>query len=134
MKAKILVIEDNEQNIYLVTFILEKNGCQVIQAREGREGINLARQSKPDLILLDIQQPGMDGYAVAQELRQNGELCDIPIVAVTSYAMSGDRERVLAAGCTGYIEKPIDPETFAAEIEKYLPTPETKHIKEVDND
>ncbi len=120
MQAHLLIIEDNEQNIYLVTFLLEKNGYRVTQARDGREGIALARLSKPDMILLDIQLPVMDGYAVARELRQNGELRNVPIVAVTSYAMSGDRERALAAGCTGCIEKPIDPETFTAEIERYL--------------
>lgn len=120
MQAHLLIIEDNEQNIYLVTFLLEKNGYRVTQARDGREGIALARLSKPDMILLDIQLPVMDGYAVARELRQNGELRNVPIVAVTYYAMSGDRERALAAGCMGYIEKPIDPETFTAEIERYL--------------
>jgi len=121
MKPKILVIEDNEQNMYLVTFILEKYGCQVVQAWDGREGIELARQVKPALILLDIQLPVMDGYAVARELRSNLALADVPIVAVTSYAMVGDRERILAAGCAGYIEKPINPEMFIPEIEQYLP-------------
>ncbi|MDZ4164531.1 MAG: response regulator [Smithellaceae bacterium] len=116
----ILVIEDNEQNLYLVTFILEKNGYQVIAARDGWEGIELAHQVKPDLILLDIQLPVIDGYAVARELRQNQELEGIPIVAVTSFAMTGDRERTLAAGCIGYIEKPINPETFMKDIEEYL--------------
>ena len=120
MKATILVIEDNERNMYLVAFILEKSGYQVIQARDGQAGIALARQIKPDLILLDIQLPVMDGYAVARELTKNGELRDTPLVAVTSYAMVGDRERVLAAGCVGYIEKPINPTTFVAEIEQYL--------------
>jgi CheY-like chemotaxis protein len=121
MKATILVIEDNEKNAYLVTFILEKCGYQVIQARDGEAGIALARQIKPDLILLDVQLPVMDGYAVARELTRNGELRGIPIVAVTSYALVGDRERILAAGCGGYIEKPINPPTFVAEIEQYLP-------------
>ena len=121
MKATILVIEDNETNMYLVTFILEKSGYQVIQARDGQAGIALARQSRPALILLDIQLPVMDGYAVARELRENNELRDIPIVAVTSHAMVGDRERVLAAGCGGYLEKPINPVTFVSEIEQYLP-------------
>jgi len=129
MQAYLLIIEDNEQNIYLLTFLLEKNGYHVTQARDGREGIALARRSKPDLILLDIQLPEMDGYAVARELRQNGELGNIPIVAVTSYAMSGDRERALAAGCTGYIEKPINPETFTAEIEQYLISSQSKPPK-----
>jgi len=121
MKPKILVIEDNEQNLYLITFILEKNGYEVVQARDGREGIELAGQVKPTLILLDIQLPVMDGYAVARVLRRGPALADVPIVAVTSYAMAGDRERVLAAGCVGYIEKPINPETFISEIEQYLP-------------
>ena len=120
MKPKILVIEDNEQNMYLVTFILEKHGYQAVQAWDGREGIELARQVKPALILLDIQLPVMDGYAVARELRSNPALADVPIVAVTSYAMVGDRERVLAAGCVGYIKKPINPETFMAEVEQHL--------------
>ncbi|MCK4696987.1 MAG: response regulator [Dehalococcoidia bacterium] len=121
MKPKILVIEDNEQNIYLVTFILEKHGYQVVQARDGREGIELAGRVQPALILLDIQLPEMDGYAVGRELRSNPALDDVPIVAVTSYAMAGDRERILAAGCDGYIEKPINPETFIDDVEQYLP-------------
>jgi two-component system, cell cycle response regulator DivK len=120
MKSKILVIEDNEQNMYLVNFILEKYGYQVIQARNGDEGVSQARQHKPDLILLDIQLPVMDGYAVARALRKNEVLAKIPIVAVTSYAMPGDREHALAAGCTGYIEKPIDPDTFITQVEQYL--------------
>jgi len=121
MKPKILVIEDNEQNLYLIAFILEKHGYEVVQARDGREGIESAGRVKPALIILDIQLPVMDGYAVAWELRSNPALADIPIVAVTSYAMVGDRERILAAGCSGYIEKPINPETFMAEVEQHLP-------------
>ncbi len=120
MKRKILVIEDNEQNIYLMTFILENNGYEVVQARDGREGIELAGRVKPTLILLDIQLPDIDGYDVARELRSNPALDDVPIVAVTSYAMAGDREKCLDAGCVGYITKPINPETFVAEMEKYL--------------
>lgn len=120
MKTKILVIEDNEQNMYLVTFILEKNEYQVIKARSGIEGIELARKEKPDLILLDIQLPVMDGYSVARELRKIKELSKTQIVAVTSYAMPGDREHALEAGCTGYIEKPINPDTFIIQIEGYL--------------
>ena len=120
MKRTILIIEDNEQNLYLATFLLEQSGFRVVAARSGPEGIALASQSAPDLILLDIQLPGMDGYAVAQELRMKPELKDVPIVAVTSYAMVGDRERTLAAGCSGYLEKPINPDTFKGEIEKFL--------------
>jgi CheY-like chemotaxis protein len=121
MTDPILVIEDNEQNMYLTTFILEKHGYRVVQAWDGRQGIELADRVKPALILLDIQLPVMDGYVVGQALRRNSALDDVPIVAVTSYAMVGDRERILAIGCTGYIEKPINPDTFMTEIEQYLP-------------
>ncbi len=121
MKQTVLVIEDNEQNLYLVTFILNKHGYEVAQARDGRTGIALANQTRPLLILLDIQLPGMDGYQVARVLRSNPELEKVPIVAVTSYAMVGDREQALAAGCSGYIEKPINPDTFMADVEAHLP-------------
>jgi CheY-like chemotaxis protein len=118
--AKILIIEDNEQNLYLETFILEKNGHEIIQARSGETGIALAVQQNPDLILLDIQLPGMDGYTVAEELRKNRGILSTPIVAVTSFAMPGDRDRILASGCSGYIEKPINPDTFHREIAQHL--------------
>lgn len=118
--AKILIIEHNEQNLYLETFILQKNGHEIIQARSGETGIALAGQTLPDLILLDIQLPGMDGYAVAEELRKNPAVANKPIVAVTSYALPGDRERILEAGCTSYIEKPINPDTFHREVTQFL--------------
>ena len=122
MKPTFLIIEDNEQNLYLATFLLEQNGYKVAAARSGPEGITLAGEIIPDLIILDIQLPLMDGYAVARALRENPTLENVPIVAVTSYAMVGDRERTIAAGCTGYIEKPINPETFISQIENYLNT------------
>lgn len=120
MKPKILLIEDNAQNRYLASFILEASGYEVFQASDGLEGIELAIQTRPALILLDIQLPHMDGYTVARRLRSHPALASVPIVAITSYAMVGDRERILAAGCTGYLEKPIDPETFIASLEAYL--------------
>ncbi len=120
MKPKVLVIEDNEQNLYMVTFILEAHGYEVVPARSGREGIELASQIAPVLILLDIQLPEMDGYAVARELKGDPATKSVPIVAVTSYAMVGDREQILAAGCEGYIEKPIDPDTFVADVAQYM--------------
>ncbi len=123
MKPKILMIEDNEQNRYLATFLLERSGYDIVAAVDGPRGIDLAHTVEPDLILLDIQLPGMDGYAVAQALRGIESLGDTPIIAVTSYAMVGDREKALSAGCTGYIEKPIDPDTFVAEIERICATP-----------
>jgi two-component system, cell cycle response regulator DivK len=118
--AKILLIEDNEQNRYLVTFLLEKQGYEVVAAPDGLAGIELASKELPALILLDIQLPRMDGYAVARALRENSSLARMPIVAVTSYAMLGDREKALAAGCDGYLEKPINPDTFVSQVEGYL--------------
>lgn len=118
MKRTILMIEDNEQNRYLAAFLLEARGYNVLSAADGRTGIEMARSINPDLVLLDIQLPTMDGYAVADALRKIEGLKHTPIIAVTSYAMVGDREKALAAGCTGYIEKPIDPETFVTEVEK----------------
>lgn len=121
MAHRVLVIEDNEQNMYLITFMLERAGHRVVQAQDGLEGIALAESENPALILLDIQLPEMDGYAVAGELKRNPSTAHVPIVAVTSYAMVGDRERALDAGCSGYIEKPINPDTFAHEVEGFLP-------------
>ena len=120
MKGTVLLIEDNEQNRYLATFLLNKHGYTVAPAIDGPLGVQLAEQVHPKLILLDIQLPSMDGYAVARELRKNPALAETPIVAVTSYAMPGDREKALAAGCSGYIEKPINPDTFIVEIEHYM--------------
>lgn len=123
MKEKILLIEDNDQNRYMATFLLEKHGYEVVPAVDGPTGIELAARVRPCLILLDIQLPQMDGYAVARELRRNPALSGVPIVAVTSYAMTGDREKALEAGCDGYLEKPIDPETFVEDIERHLGPP-----------
>ncbi len=118
MAKTVLLIEDNAQNRYLATFLLERHGYTVEAAVDGIQGIAAAKARVPDVILLDIQLPHMDGYAVARSLRTEPALARVPIVAVTSYAMVGDREASLAAGCTGYIEKPINPETFIAEIEQ----------------
>lgn len=123
MNRTVLLIEDNEQNRYLATFLLEQHGYKVVAAADGPLGISMARELRPDMILLDIQLPGMDGYQVARALRGHAELANLPIVAVTSYAMVGDREKSLAAGCNGYIEKPINPDTFVAEISRFLPPP-----------
>ncbi|MGP8090429.1 MAG: response regulator [Syntrophobacteraceae bacterium] len=122
MKPKVLVIEDNEQNLYLITFLLKHHGYDVIQASDGLSAIEIAMKTHPDLILLDIQLPEMDGYTVASRFRSESAFADVPIIAVTSYAMVGDREKSIDAGCTGYIEKPIDPDTFIPELRKYLPS------------
>ncbi len=117
---KILVVEDNETNMYLIKFILEKSGYEVIEAREGAVGVELAIKEKPDLILMDIQLPDINGLEATKRIRASGADSEIPIIALTSFAMAGDKEKALAAGCTGYVEKPINPDTFIAEIEKYL--------------
>ena len=125
MKLRVLIIEDNEQNLYLLTFLLTMNGYVVDSAPEGPTGIEKALAQTPDLILLDIQLPVMDGYAVARAIRSLPVLANIPIVAVTSYAMPGDKEKALESGCNGYIEKPINPETFLSEIRTYVASGET---------
>ena len=120
MKLKTLIIEDNEQNMYMLSFLLEKNNYEVIQAFNGLDGIKAAKDSLPDVILLDIQLPEMDGYLVAQNLRKYDELKHVPIIAVTSHAMVGDREKAMASGANGYIEKPIDPDNFIQRMESYF--------------
>jgi two-component system cell cycle response regulator DivK len=119
----ILVIEDQEQNLYLMKYLLESSGYRVVLARDGREGLDAANRERPDLILLDIQLPTMTGYEVARAIRAAPALAATPIVAVTSYAMPGDREEALASGCTGYIEKPIEPATFITEMERFARPP-----------
>lgn len=123
MKASILLIEDNEQNRYLSTYLLEQDGHTVVHATNGPTGLDLAAREHFDLIVLDIQLPGMDGYDVARALRVLPATTTVPIIAVTSYAMAGDREKALAAGCSHYIEKPIDPATFADEVLRHRRPP-----------
>lgn len=116
----ILIIEDNEQNRYLTKFLLESYGHTVRTAVSGKEGVLEAESKCPDLVLLDIQLPEMNGYEVLQCFRSNPAIQHVPIIVVTSYAMPGDREQSLAAGANGYIEKPINPDTFMTQIEEYL--------------
>lgn len=116
---RVLVVEDNEQNMYLISFILTNNGYEVIEATTGVEGVELAKKETPDLILMDIQLPDIDGLEATKRIREAEAGREVPIIAITSHAMSGDREKVLNGGCTGYIEKPINPETFLSEIGKY---------------
>ncbi len=120
MIPTVLLIEDNEQNRYLATYLLESQGWRVESAADGSAGIRRAKELVPDLILLDIQLPRMDGYEVARALRAESLLVSVPIVAITSYAMAGDCEKALAAGCNGYIEKPIQPETLIADLSRFL--------------
>jgi CheY-like chemotaxis protein len=117
---KVLVIEDNKDNLRLISLALQLSGYDVISAETGEEGIELALSRKPFFILLDIDLPGIDGFETADRLRSFEAIKDIPIIAITSYAMMGDRERIMAAGCNGYFEKPIDPLTIVDRIHEII--------------
>ena len=118
--AKILVVEDNQDNREMVVKVLKFNGYEVIEAVDGEEGIEKAKTEAPDLILLDIYLPKMDGYEVAKRLKGDTDLRDIPVIALTAHAMKGNREQALAAGCDGYISKPIDIRELPKQIEQFL--------------
>jgi CheY-like chemotaxis protein len=120
MKPTILLVEDNENNRYLAQFLLEREGLKVILATNGKEALEKARREKPDLVVMDIQMPEMDGYEAAGHFKRDPTLADIVLIGVSSYAMAGDRARALKAGFAYYIEKPINPETFAQEIKAFL--------------
>ena len=115
-----LIIEDNADNMELITFILESNGYRTLQAETGQQGFDLALAARPDFIILDIQLPDMDGLTVLRMIRNSEVDGTIPVIAMTSHAMAGDREQLLAAGCTGYIEKPIDPDNVVRQIRQIL--------------
>jgi len=121
MNVKILLAEDNAANRYLAGYLLKHAGFTVLTARNGNEALDLALTENPDLVLMDIQMPEMDGYETARRMQADPRLAGIPIVAVTSYAMTSDRAKALEMGFVGYIEKPIHPLTFAAEITRFLP-------------
>ncbi|NNC51113.1 MAG: response regulator [Flaviramulus sp.] len=116
MKPTILIIEDNEQNMYMLSYLLEKSNYQVLKAFNGLDGLNLAHERHPEIILIDIQLPDMDGYEICSKLRHNGLPKNTTIVAVTSYAMGGDKEKAIEAGADGYLEKPINPDTFVNQM------------------
>ncbi|MCX7914547.1 MAG: response regulator [Thermodesulfovibrionales bacterium] len=115
-----LIIEDNPDNMVLITRFLEKFGYHTLKAMTGLEGIEIALREKPDFILLDIQLPDIEGTEVLKRIRDSEIGRNIPIIAVTSYAMAGDRQRLLSAGCNGYIEKPIDPEQVISQIRELV--------------
>lgn len=121
---RVLVIEDNENNMELITFILEANNYQTLKAETGQLGVTLALQERPDFIILDIQLPDIMGTEVLKVIRASEIGDSIPIIAMTSYAMAGDREKLLDAGCDGYIEKPIDPATVISLIQKVIGDPQ----------
>jgi len=119
--ARILIIEDNATNLNLMSYLLGASGHAIEGARDGQSGLQAARSNPPDLVLCDIQLPRISGYEIARTLRAEPGLRGLPLVAVTAMAMRGDREQGLAAGFDGYIEKPLQPETFAADVEGFLP-------------
>ena len=117
----ILLVEDVEDNRELARFLLEADGHEVIEAVNGVEALALAREHRPDLVLMDLSLPEMDGWEATRRLQADPATAGLTIVAVTAHAMSGDRERVLAAGFAGYVAKPIDVGGFAAQVRTYLP-------------
>ena len=119
-QKRVLVVEDNELNMKLVRSLLQIGDYQVVEAPDAETGIRLAQEHHPALILMDIQLPGMDGLSATKIIRQDSALKEIPVVALTSYAMQGDDEKSLEAGCTGYIAKPINTRTFLETLEKYI--------------
>jgi CheY-like chemotaxis protein len=116
----ILVVEDNELNMKLVKGLIKIGKHRMLEAVDAESGIQLIREQRPDLVLMDIQLPGMDGLSAAKVIKEDPALKDIPIVALTSYAMQGDEEKALASGCTGYIAKPIDTRKFLETVSQYL--------------
>jgi two-component system cell cycle response regulator DivK len=120
MGARILIAEDNEANLALVEYLLRAAGHETLSATDGAEAVSLVRQAPPDLVICDLQMPVLDGYAVLAQLREDPALRDVPVIALTAYSRRSDRTSVLVAGFDGYLSKPIDPEAFIAQIEKYL--------------
>lgn len=119
-KARILVVEDNPTNLDLMVYLLKACGCSPQEARDGVECLEVLERESPDLVLLDVHLPRMDGYETIRRIRSDPRLRLIPVLAVTALAMVGDRERLLAAGFDGYISKPIDPEHFASHLEPFF--------------
>jgi CheY-like chemotaxis protein len=125
MKPRILLAEDNPANVYLATFLLEQQGYTIEHASNGIECLACVRAHPPSLVLMDLQMPIMDGYEAARELKADPATARIPLIAVTAFAMPGDRHKAITAGFQDYIEKPYDPETFTARVASHLrpPTP-----------
>ncbi len=118
--TRILIMEDDEDTQGMVRFLLEYKGYDVLVAKDGRHGLEIAQSEKPDLILLDLAMPEMDGLSVAHKLKGDPATKEIPVIAVTAYTMSSDKRMALAAGCDGFIGKPMNVPEFIAEVEKFL--------------
>jgi CheY-like chemotaxis protein len=120
MARRVLVVEDNPLNMKLVRTLLQLAGYEVVEVQTGEEAVHVGRETRPDLVLMDIQLPGIDGLETCRRMRRDPLLAKTPIVALTSYAMPGDEQRALAAGCSGYVTKPIDTQSFCSTIAGFL--------------
>lgn len=120
MSATILIVEDQEDNRKILRDLLTSQGYQVIEAIDGQTGIQLARDHRPDLILMDIQLPGIDGYEATRQIKADENLRDTPLIVVTSYALSGDSQKAFAAGCDAYIAKPFSPRQMLSTVQEFL--------------
>ena len=123
----VLLVEDNPRNVKLVRDVLEFAGFTVVIADSGEDGVALATSTLPDLILMDIQLPGIDGYAALEQIRGNRATTQIPVIALTAFAMDGDRDRVLSSGFDGYMEKPISVRDFPTEVRRHLQEAQRRH-------
>jgi two-component system cell cycle response regulator DivK len=121
MSKRILVIEDHEDNRRILRDLLTSAGYEMVEAITGEEGVIFAQSHRPDLILMDIQLPGMDGYEATRRIKANPALRQIPVIAVTSYALSGDEVKAMEAGCDAYVTKPFSPRALLAKVREYLP-------------
>ena len=121
MSKRVLIVEDHETNRRILRDLLTRAGFELNEAVTGEEGVTSAETYRPDLILMDIQLPGLDGYEATRRIKDNPALRHIPIIAVTSYALSGDEEKAVEAGCAAYVSKPFSPRLVLAKIREYLP-------------
>jgi two-component system cell cycle response regulator DivK len=120
MPRTILLIEDNPDNMDLVSFLLTREGHSILKAFNGIQGLDLAKQAMPDLIILDLAMPEMDGWQTAKLLKQDPHTKDIPIIALTAYTLPGDKQQALDSGCDGYLSKPLHVANFATEVATYF--------------
>ena len=118
--ARVLLVEDNPANLALMQYLLQASGYTTLTATDGREGVAVAQRESPDVILMDLQMPIVNGYEAARQLKEVPALRGVPIIAVTAFAMVGDRDKILARGFDGYIAKPIAPEPFVSEVEAFM--------------
>ena len=121
MSKRILIVEDQEDNRMIMRDVLSAAGYELIEAVNGKDGISRAQSDRPDLILMDIQMPVLDGYEATRQIKADPNLKSTPIIAVTSYALSGDEAKARAAGCDGYVSKPFSPRQLLARVREYLP-------------